>query len=183
MALKSTIYKAELNVVDLGRNYYATHRLTLARHPSESEERMMIGVVAFALNADERLEYSRGLGETEEPDLWQHSLGGDLELWVELGHPDERRLAKACGISKRVIVYTHSASPELWWNPIADRLAKWRNLELRRLDPRETAGLRGLVRRSMTITATIQDDEIWLRDENGYEAHLAVGRSLAPGGI
>jgi len=176
MALKSTIYKAELNVVDLDRNYYATHELTLARHPSESEERMMIGLVAFALNSGERLEFSRGLGETEEPDLWQRDLRGELELWIELGHPDERRLAKACGVSKKVLVYTHSASPELWWGPIADRLAKRRNLEVRRLDPDETAGLRGLVQRSMSLTATIQDGEVWLRDEEGREAHLAVGR-------
>jgi uncharacterized protein YaeQ len=175
MALKSTIYKAELNVVDLDRNYYATHELTLARHPSESEERMMIGLVAFALNSGERLEFSRGLGETEEPDLWQRDLTGELELWIELGHPDERRLTKACGVSKKVLVYTHSASPELWWEPIADRLAKWKNLEVRRLDPVETAGLRALVQRSMSLTATIQDGEVWLRDEEGREAHLGVG--------
>ena len=174
MALKSTIYKAELNVVDLDRNYYATHELTLARHPSESEERMMIGLVAFALNSGERLEFSRGLGETEEPDLWQRDLTGELELWIELGHPDEKRLAKACGVSKKVLVYTHSASPELWWEPIADRLAKWRNLEVRRLDPIETAALRDFVQRSMSLTATIQDGEVWLRDEEGREAHLTV---------
>jgi len=175
MALKSTIYKAELDIVDLDRNYYASHALTLARHPSESEERMMIGLVAFAFNAVERLEFSRGLGETEEPDLWQRDLTGELELWIELGHPDERRLAKACGISRRVLVYTYSASPELWWDPIADRLAKWRNLEVRRLDPAETVALRDLVARSMSLTATIQEGEIWLRDEEGRECHLGLG--------
>lgn len=174
MALKSTVYKAELSIVDLDRNYYATHALTLARHPSESEERMMIGLAAFAFNAGERLEFSRGLGETEEPDLWQRDLTGELELWIELGHPEDRRLAKACGISKRVIVYTYSASPGLWWDPIADRLAKWRNLEVKRLDPAETAGLRSFVERSMSLTATIQDGELWLRDEGGNEAHLSV---------
>lgn len=172
MALKSTIYKAELDIVDLDRNYYATHALTLARHPSESEERMMIGLAAFALNAGERLEFSRGLGETEEPDLWQRDLSGELELWVELGHPDGRRLAKACGISKRVLVYTYSASPELWWGPVADSLAKWRNLEVRGFDPAETASLRGLVSRSMSLTATIQEGEVWLREDGGRECHL-----------
>jgi uncharacterized protein YaeQ len=176
MALKSTIHKAELNIVDLDRNYYATHELTLARHPSESEERMMIGLLAFALNSGERLEFSRGLGETEEPDLWQRDLTGELELWIELGHPDEKRLAKACGISRRVLVYTYSAQPELWWNPIADRLAKWRNLEVLRFDPLETAGLRSLVERSMALTATIQDGEIWLRDEEDREVHLSLAR-------
>lgn len=174
MALKSTIYKARLDVADIDRHYYASHQLALARHPSESETRMMIGLTAFALNAHERLEFSRGLGETEEPDLWQRDLVGDLELWIELGHPDERRLAKACGRSKRVVVYTYSTSPELWWNPIADGLAKWRNLSVYRLDPSEAEGLKALVTRNMDLSATIQDGELWLRDETGGEAHLGV---------
>jgi uncharacterized protein YaeQ len=175
VALKSTIYKARLDVADLDRDYYAEHQLTLARHPSESETRMMIGLCAFALNAHERLEFSRGLGETEEPDLWQRDMTGELELWIELGHPDERRVAKACGRSRRVIVYTYSASPELWWDPIADGLAKWRNLTVFRLDPAETEGLIALVKRGMDLSATIQDGELWLRDEDGGEARLGVG--------
>jgi uncharacterized protein YaeQ len=176
LALKSTIYKARLDVADIDRNYYAEHQLTLARHPSESEERMMIGLCAFALNAHERLEFSRGLGETEEPDLWQRDLTGDLELWIELGHPDERRVAKACGRSKRVLVYTYSASPELWWDPIADGLSKWRNLSVLRFDSAETQGLRALVKRSMDLSATIQDGELWLRDDEGGEVHLGIGQ-------
>jgi uncharacterized protein YaeQ len=175
MALKSTIYKARLDIADLDRNYYAECQLTLARHPSESETRMMIGLAAFALNAHERLEFSRGLGETEAPDLWQSDMTGDLELWIELGHPDERRVAKACGRCKRVLVYTYSASPELWWDPIADGLAKWRNLSVFRLDPAETDGLSALVKRSMDLSATIQDEELWLRDGEGGEARLGVG--------
>jgi uncharacterized protein YaeQ len=175
MALKSKIYKAELNIVDLDRNYYATHELTLACHPSETEERMMLGLCAFALNAHERLEFSRGLGETEEPDLWQRDLTGELELWIELGHPDEKRLAKACGVSRAVLVYTYASSPELWWDPIADRLAKWKNLSVRRFDARQAQALEAFVKRSMALTATIQDGELWLRDEEDAEAHLEVG--------
>lgn len=175
MALKSTIYKAELNVVDLDRNYYAAHELTLACHPSETEMRMMLGLCAFALNADERLEFSRGLGETEEPDLWQRDLTGELELWIELGHPDEKRLAKACGRCRQVLVYTYSSQPELWWDPIADKLAKWKNLSVRSFDALQAKSLGALARRSMDITATIQDGELWLRDEEGSEAKLGVG--------
>jgi uncharacterized protein YaeQ len=175
MALKSTIYKVELDIADMDRNYYATHALTLACHPSESETRMMIGLAAFCLNAHERLAFSRGLGETEEPDLWQRDLTGDLELVIELGHPDERRLAKSCGASRRVLVYTYSASPELWWDPIAARLAKFRNLSVCRLDPAQTRSLEALVRRSMRLSCAIQDGELWLRDEAGGEAQLSVG--------
>jgi uncharacterized protein YaeQ len=174
MAPNSTIYKAALDVADLDRNYYATHALTLACHPSETETRMMLGLAAFALHAHERLAFSRGLAETEEPDLWQRDLAGDLELWVELGHPDERRLARACGKSRAVAVYTYSASPELWWDPIADRLSRFRNLSVRAFDPAEAKALAGLVRRSMSLSATIQDGELWLRDDDGGEARLGL---------
>ena len=175
MALKSTIYKVELDIADMDREYYAAHSLTLARHPSESEGRMMIGLAAFALNAGERLEFSRGLGETEEPDLWQRDLTGELELWIELGHPDEKRLAKACGRSRRVLVYTYSGQPELWWDPIADRLSRFRNLSVYRFEAGEVRALDALVKRSMSLSCTVQDGEAWLRDEDGGEAHLTIG--------
>lgn len=174
MALKSTIYKADLDVVDLDRNYYATHSLTLACHPSEPEARMMLGLVAFALNAHERLAFSRGLGETEEPDLWQRDLTGDLELWIELGHPDEKRLAKACGLSRKVRVYTYSASPELWWKPIEPKLARYANLTVQGFGAPEVKALGDLVERSMSLSCTIQDGEVWLRDGQGREAHLGL---------
>ncbi|MDP3176764.1 MAG: YaeQ family protein [Spirochaetaceae bacterium] len=174
MAIKSVVYKAELDVADLDRNYYAAHSFTLACHPSETETRMMIGLVAFALNAHERLAFSRGLAEPDEPDLWQRDLAGELELWIELGHPDERRLAKACGRSRAVIVYTYSASPELWWNPIAGKLSRCRNLAVHSLDPSETRSLSDLVKRSMRLSCTIQDGGVWLRDDDGQDARLGV---------
>lgn len=172
MALKSTIYKAELDIADMDRQYYASHGLTLACHPSETEERMMIGLAAFALNAHERLSFSRGLSETEEPDLWQRDLSGALELWIELGHPDEKRLAKACGKSRSVIVYTYSASPGLWWEPIAPRFRKTNNLSVRCLDPAQTRALSSLADRTMRLSCAIQDAEAWIRDDKGREALL-----------
>lgn len=174
MAPNSTVYKAVLDVADLDRNYYASHALALACHPSETETRMMLGLAVFALNAHERLAFSRGLAETEEPDLWQKDLTGDLELWLELGHPDERRLARACGRSKTVRVYTYSATPELWWEPAAKSLSRFRNLTVQAFNPTETQGLPALVQRSMDLSATIQDGELWLRDESGNEAHLTL---------
>jgi uncharacterized protein YaeQ len=175
MALKSTIYKADLDIADMDREYYASHSLTLARHPSESELRMMLGLAVFALNAGPRLEFSRGLGEIEEPDLWQRDLTGELELWIEIGHPEERRLAKACGRSRQTLVYTYSASPELWWDPIADKLAKFRNLSVRSFESAQAKNLETMVERSMSLSATIQDGELWLRDDKGREAQLTIG--------
>src|SRR5262244_3039128 len=112
MALKSTIFKAQLQVSDLDRNHFATHSLTLARHPSETDERMMVRLLAFALNADERLEFGRGLSAEDEADLT-----GAIDAWIDVGLPDERRLRKAAGRAKQVKVYTYGGrAAELWWN-------------------------------------------------------------------
>lgn len=176
MAPKSTIYKANLDIADMDRQYYASHALTLACHPSESEERMMIGLVAFALNAHERLSFGHGLSDTEEPDLSQRDLSGDLELCIELGHPDEKRLAKAAGRSRKVLVYAYSAQPNLWWDPIEARLSKFRNIEVYSLDPAQTKKLATLVEKGMNLSCTIQDSELWLRDERGNEVPITVRR-------
>jgi uncharacterized protein YaeQ len=97
MALKATVVKAELQVSDMDRHYYASHNLTLAQHPSETDERLMVRLLAFALNADERLEFGKGLSSDDEPDLWRRDYTGDIELWIDLGQPDESRIRKASG--------------------------------------------------------------------------------------
>ena len=113
MALKATIYKAELQIADMDRNYYQEHLLTLARHPSETDERMMIRLLAFAIHASDSLTFTKGLFDTEEPDLWQKDLTGAIQLWIEVGQPDEKRLMKACGRSEHVIVYSYSATSSI----------------------------------------------------------------------
>ena len=116
MALKSTIYKAELQIANMDRHYYADHSLTIARHPSETDERMMVRVAAFALFAQERLEFCKGLSDIDEPDLWQKDLTGAIETWIEVGQPDERRIAKASGRSNEVIVIAYGGrTSEIWW--------------------------------------------------------------------
>ena len=97
MAIKSTIFKAELQISDMDRHYYQTHVLTIARHPSETDERMMVRILAFALNADEALEFTKGISTQDEPDIWRKSLSGEIECWIDLGQPDEKRIRKACG--------------------------------------------------------------------------------------
>jgi uncharacterized protein YaeQ len=115
MALKATIYKAELQIADMDRNYYQEHLLTLARHPSETDERMMIRLLAFAIHASDALTFTKGLFDTEEPDLWQKDLTGAIELWIEVGQPDDKRLMKACGRSEHVVVYSYSATSHIWY--------------------------------------------------------------------
>src|SRR4249920_1896129 len=129
MAPKATIYKAELQVSDMDRHYYATHALTLAQHPSETNERLMVRLLAFALYADERLEFGRGLSSDDEPDLWRKSLTGEIEQWIELGQPDEQRIRKACGRARQVVVVNYGGrSADIWWDKIGTGLARSNNL-------------------------------------------------------
>ena len=107
MAQKATIYKVELSISDMDRHYYETHKLTVAKHPSETDERLMIRIMAFALNAHEQLELTRGLSADDEPDIWIKSLSGELELWVSLGLPSEKVIHQSCGRSNEVIVYCY----------------------------------------------------------------------------
>ena len=118
MALKATIFKASLQVSDMDRNYYGEHQLTLARHPSETDERMMMRVLAFALNAHEHLAFGKGLSDTDEPDLWQKDLTGQIVHWIDVGLPDERRLIRATGKAERVTVYAYGRGADLWWRQV-----------------------------------------------------------------
>jgi uncharacterized protein YaeQ len=162
MALKSTIYKAELSIADMDRNYYNTHQLTLARHPSETDERLMIRVLAFAIHADEALVNAKGLSDTEEPDLWQKDLTGAIERWIEVGNPDERRILKACGRSAEVIIYSYGSVSASWWSQIGSRVQKTANLRVYSIAPETSAALAGLAQRGMQLQCTVQDGELWL---------------------
>ncbi len=163
MALKSTIFKAELQVADLDRHYYATHALTLARHPSETDERMMVRLLAFALFAEERLEFGRGLSAEDEPALWLKDLTGAIELWIEVGLPDEREIRKACGKANRVVVLCYGGrGADLWWAQRREKLERLRNLDVFNLPPPATQALAGLASRSMSLQCTIQDGQLWL---------------------
>jgi uncharacterized protein YaeQ len=164
MALKATIYKADLQIADMDRNYYQDHALTLARHPSETDERMMIRLLAFAIHANEALTFTKGLFDTDEPDLWHKDLTGAIELWIEVGQPDEKRLMKACGRSKRVIVYTYSATSHIWYKQIASKLDRAKNLSVINIPAEASAELEKLAQRSMQLQCTIQDGQIWLTD-------------------
>ena len=163
MALKATIFKAELQIADMDRNYYATHALTLAQHPSETDERMMIRVLAFARHASDTLAFTKGLSTDDEPDLWQKDLTGTVELWIELGQPDEKRIRKACGRARQVIVYCHSGhSAELWWQKSRDKLERFDNLTVINLPADACQALGKLAQRNMQLQCTLQDGQLWL---------------------
>lgn len=165
MALKSTIYKADLQIADMDRHYYADHALTIALHPSETDERMMVRLAAFAMFASERLEFCKGLSDVDEPDLWETDLTGAIVQWIDVGQPDERRILKAAGRSEqvRVIAYGGRAS-EIWWKPIEPRVARVRNLTVLNLHEGSAAALCALAQRTMRIQCTIQEGQMWLGD-------------------
>ena len=165
MALKSTIYKANLQVADLDRHYYADHALTIARHPSETDERMMIRCLAFALHASESLTFGKGLSDVDDPDLSQRDLTGVIELWIEVGQPDERTILKACGRAAQVIVYVYSASAMLWWKAIAGKLERTRNLAVYAIAASSAQRLAALAERNMDLQCMIQEREIWMRSD------------------
>ncbi len=164
MALKATIYKAELQIADMDRNYYQDHVLTLARHPSETDERLMVRLLAFAIHASAALTFTKGLFDTDEPDLWCKDLTGAIELWIEVGQPDEKRILKACGRSQQVIVYSYGATSHIWWKQIANKVERARNLTVINLPSDAAADLATLAQRTMQLQCTIQDGQIWLTD-------------------
>ncbi|HYD95968.1 MAG TPA: YaeQ family protein [Noviherbaspirillum sp.] len=162
MALKATIFKADLQVSDMDRHYYAEHSLTIARHPSETDERMMVRVLAFALHAHEALLFGKGLSTDDEPDLWQKDLTGAIDLWVEVGQPDDKRLLKACGRAAEVVVYSYSSASQVWWNQIAGKLARARNLRVVNLPASASQALAALANRTMQLQCTVQEGQVWL---------------------
>lgn len=167
MALKSTIYKAQLQIADMDRSLYADHALTLARHPSETDERLMMRLLAFALavphdNDHGALEFAAGLSDTDEPDLWQKDLTGALLQWIEVGQPDDRRLAKACGRSRQVRLWAYSSAAPIWWGALQGKVARLGNLEVWQVPAAQSQALAQLARRSMQLQVTVQDGHVWV---------------------
>jgi uncharacterized protein YaeQ len=167
MALKSTIYKAELQIADMDRHYYADHALTIALHPSETSERMMVRVAAFALFAQERLEFCKGLSDIDEPDLWEKDLTGAIETWVDVGQPDERRIAKASGRANRVIVIAYGGrTSDIWWQGVRSKVERLRNVTVWTLAEGVAESLGKLAQRTMRLQCTVQDGAAWLGSED-----------------
>ena len=161
MAQKATIYKVELSVSDMDRHYYETHKLTVAKHPSETDERLMVRLVAFALNAHEHLEMTKGLSTDDEPDIWQKSLSGELDVWVALGLPSEKVIRQSCGKAGRVILYPYGGkTAEMWWDKVKNSTTRFDNLQVMNLAEADTDALAKLASRTMKLQVNIQDGEV-----------------------
>jgi uncharacterized protein YaeQ len=176
MALKSTIFKATLQLADIDHGYYADHALTLARHPSETDERMMVRLVALALEAhrlqtlcggDGTLAFGAGLSDPDDPDLSITDFTGAKRLWVEVGQPDERPLVRACSKADAVHVYAYSSAAEIWWRGVQNKLARFDKLQVWRLPSEATQALARWAARTMQLQATVQDGVLDLHGSLG----------------
>jgi uncharacterized protein YaeQ len=165
MASNATIFKAALQIADIDRNYYHDHLLTLARHPSETDERMMVRLLAFVLQADEALSFGRGLSTEDEPDLWKKDLTGNIDLWIEVGQRDEKRIRQACGRARQVCVYTYGGRiAEQWWKENQARLDRLDNLTVMNLPLEGSRALEKLAQRNMQLQCTLQEGAIFIGD-------------------
>lgn len=174
MALKATIFKADLSISDMDRNYYHDHSVTIARHPSENDERMMVRLLVWALHAHDALVFGEKIGNQDEPDLWQRDLTGAIELWIDVGQPDEKQVRKACGRSGQVFVYPYGGNAAaMWWNGVKDSLEKLENLSVICLPTDASTVLARLAQRTMKLQCTIQDNQVWLTDGSGT-AHIEL---------
>jgi uncharacterized protein YaeQ len=177
VALKSTIFKAHLQVADIDHAYYADHALTLARHPSETDERMMVRLAAVALNAhtvqtlcqgDATLAFGAGLSDPDDPDASLTDFTGRKRLWIEVGQPEDRPLAKACSRADEVRVYAFGHAAEVWWRGIETKLSRLDRLQVWRLPAEQAQALAGLAERSMQLQALIQDGALTLSSGQGH---------------
>jgi uncharacterized protein YaeQ len=165
MAIKATVFKANLQIADMERHYYQGHTLTLARHPSETDERMMLRLLAFALHAHEYLEFGQGMTDDEEADLWQKDMTGSIELWIDVGIPEEKLIRKACGRAKQVVVYCYGGrAADMWFDQNRTQFERQNNLTIISLPPESTRALTKLAQRTMDLQCTIQDGQVWLSD-------------------
>ncbi len=179
MALKSTIFKANLQLADIDHGVYADHALTLARHPSETDERMMVRLAALALQAhqlqslvggDGTLAFGAGLSDPDDPDVALTDYTGRKRVWIEVGQPEERPLVRACSQADQVLVYAFSTAAEIWWRGIETRLMRLDRLQVWRLPAEATQALAALAERSMQLQATLHDEVLTLSSTRGSVA-------------
>jgi uncharacterized protein YaeQ len=180
MALKATIYKADLQIADMDRHYYADRSVTIARHPSETDERMMVRLLAFILNAHEYLSFGKGLSAEDEPDLLRMDLTGAIELWIDVGNPDEKRIVKASRRARQVQVFTYSHNSTVWWKQVTERFGTVDNLSVFHLPPASSEELTRLAQRTMQLQCTIQEGQLLISGgDNAVQIELDVWKRAA----
>ncbi|MCL1059074.1 YaeQ family protein [Shewanella gelidimarina] len=167
MALKATVFKVSLQIADMDRAYYSDHQLMLAQHPSETDDRMMVRLLAFAMNASESLAFSKGMNVDDEPELWDKTLSGEIDLWIEFGQSDEKWIRKACGRAKAVQLITYAGrSVPIWWKQNEAALARYNNLTVTNIPEDAVKAMGQMVGKNMALQINICEGQIWISDAN-----------------
>ena len=176
MASNATIFKATIHIANMDRHYYEDHAVTLARHPSETDERMMVRLLVFVLHAHEALSFGRGISAEEEPALWQKDLTGAIECWIEVGQPEEKAIRRACGRAKQVCIYTYGGrGTDQWWEKHLTTLERLNNLAVMNLPLDGSRALTTFAQPAMQLQCTIQEGQIWMADgENSAHIELKI---------
>jgi uncharacterized protein YaeQ len=178
MAIKATIIKLDLTISDMDRGYYQQHTLTMAQHPSETEQRLILRTIAFTLFANENLQFTKGLSEDSVPDLWQKNLIDDIEVWIDLGQPDEKRIRKACHKAKQVIIVSYGDNAaSMWWKNVERKAKGFKNLSVYHISTEQYNTLGQLMQRHLVLNATLQDAELWLSDDK-HSLHITPQKWL-----
>ncbi|MBC7786028.1 MAG: YaeQ family protein [Methylophilaceae bacterium] len=166
MAIRATVFKANLQIADMQRHYYAEHALTISQEPSETDERMMVRLLAFAIHAKEYLTFGQSMTNDEEADIWQKDLTGAIDLWIDVGLPEERLIRKACGRAKQVVVYCYGGrTAQMWYEQNSKDFARQNNLTIINIPQESTRAIALMAQKNMQLQCNIQDDEVWLMDE------------------
>jgi uncharacterized protein YaeQ len=179
MASNATIFKVALQIADMDRHYYQDHALTLARHPSETDERLLVRLLAFVRHAHADLAFGGGLSSEDEPDLWQKDLTGTIDLWIDVGQPDEKDIRRACGRARQVVIYNYGGrGADLWWEQNREKLERCANLAVFNVPLTASRDLAKLAQRSMQLQCTLQEGQIWIGDRDStVQVELATVKS------
>ncbi len=163
MALPSTIYRTNLQLADIDRGVYETLQTTVARHPSETEERLLARLLAFALFQEEGLQFTKGVGAGDEPDLWSKGPDGRVLLWVEVGLPEAERLIKAARHAERVALLACGNALPAWERQQLPKLAAVANLTVTSVDQGFIKGLTARLERAISWEITITEGTLYLQ--------------------
>lgn len=162
MAIKPTIYKLRIAISDLNRDYYDSVSLTIALHPSENTERMMARIVAYCLNAQENLSFTKGLSVVEEPDIWVKTLDDQIKLWIDMGEPAPDRVKKSSRLSPQVIVYSFNSKSDTWWEQSKDKIQQYKNVKFYQFEWSQIQQLAQLTKRNMDWSLSISGDTVYV---------------------
>jgi len=176
MALKATIYKVNIELANMDKNYYDSLQLTIAQHPSETEHRLIVRILCFILNAHPDLKFGKGISNEDEAAIWQINYSDEIELWIELGQIDDKRIKKACNKAKTTKLYCYGSSVDIWWTQVQNTMNKFDSLNIERFSQNTITPLIPLLNKTMEFQCSIQDNQLWLT--SGNETFLVETETL-----